>query len=58
MKQAVEGNGGMFKTHVGVALMGMVSGHGGGGLRLDWMILDVFSNLNDSMRAMMTEGNS
>jgi len=25
----------------------MVSGHGEGGLGLDWMILEVFSNLND-----------
>jgi len=30
-------------------LVDMVSGHGGDGLGLDWMILEVFSNLNDSM---------
>ena len=32
-----------------VALRDVVSGHGGGGLELDWMILVVFSSLNDSM---------
>jgi len=32
-----------------VALRDVVSGHGGAGLSLDWMILVIFSNLNDSM---------
>jgi len=32
-----------------VALRDVVSGHGEDGLGLDWMVLDVFSNLNDSM---------
>jgi len=32
-----------------MALRDMISGHGGGGLGLDWMILVVFSNLYDSM---------
>jgi len=39
----------VFKKWVNVALSDMVGGHGGGGLWLDWMILVVFSNLNDSM---------
>ena len=39
----------MFKNPGDVALRDMVSGHGGGGLGLDLMILVVFSNLNDSM---------
>ena len=30
-----------------VALRDVVSGHGGGGMGLDWVILEVFSNLND-----------
>ena len=34
---------------VDVALKDVVSGHGGGGLGLDWMVLVVFSNLNSSM---------
>jgi len=32
-----------------VALRDMVSGHGGDGLGLNVMIIEVFSNLNDSM---------
>jgi len=39
----------VFKKCGDVALRDMVSGHGGGGLRLDYMILEVFSNFNDSM---------
>jgi len=39
----------VFKNHGDVALRDMVSGHGGGGLRLDWMILQVFSNLKNSI---------
>ena len=38
----------VFKNYGDVALMDVVSGHGGGGLGLS--ILEVFSNLNDSMR--------
>ena len=39
----------VFKSCVDVALRDVGSGHGGGGLGLDWMILEVFSNLNDSV---------
>mgnify|MGYP001862756881 FL=1 len=38
----------MFKNCGDVALWDAVGGHGRGGW-LDWMILVVFSNLNDSM---------
>ena len=37
----------VFKNHGDVALRDVVSGHGGDGLGLDWMILEVFSNVND-----------
>ena len=37
----------VFKNCGGVALRDVVSGHGGGGLGLDWMIVVVSSNLND-----------
>ena len=37
---------GMFKKHRDVALRDVVSGHGGDGLGLDWVILAVFCNLN------------
>jgi len=37
---------GTFQNHGDVALR--VSGHGGSGLGLDFVILEVFSNLNDS----------
>ena len=36
----------MFKKHRDVALRDVVSGHGGDGLGLDWVILVVFCNLN------------
>ena len=39
----------VFKNHGDVVLRDVVSGHGGNGLELDLVILDVFSNLNDSM---------
>ena len=39
----------MFKNHGDVALRDVVSGHGGGGLGLDLVILEVFSRLNDAM---------
>ena len=39
----------VFKNHVDVALRDVVSGHGGGGLRLDKVILEGFSSFNDSM---------
>ena len=43
----------VFKNHGDMSLRDMVSGHGGGnGLGLDWMIVEVFSNLNDSMILM------
>ena len=45
----------VFKSHVGAALRDVVSGHGGGGLRLDWMILGGFSNLNDSELSQWSE---
>ena len=35
--------------HRDVALRDVVSGHGGGGMRLDLGTLEVFSNLNDSL---------
>ena len=38
----------VFKNHIDVALRDVVSGHGGGGLGLNLVILEVFSNLNDS----------
>lgn len=37
-----------FNKRLDVALRDTVSGHGGMGWWLDWMILGVFSNLNDS----------
>ena len=39
----------VFKKHRDMALRDMVSGHGGDGCWLDFMILEVFSNLNDPM---------
>ena len=39
----------VFQSYGDVALRDVVSGHGGGGLGLDWVILVVFSNLNVSM---------
>jgi len=36
-----------LKNHGDVALRDVVSGHGGGGLELDLVILEVFSNLSD-----------
>ena len=45
----------MFKNHGDVALRDVVSGHGGGGLGLDLVILEVFSNLNDSMKIAALE---
>ena len=38
----------VFKNHRDVALRDVVSGHGGGGLGLDSMILVIFTNLYDS----------
>ena len=38
----------VLKNHGDMALRNVVSGHGGGGLEWDWIILDVFSNPNDS----------
>ena len=40
---------GVFKKHGDVALCAMVSGHGEGGLGLDWIILVVFSSLLGSL---------
>ena len=40
---------GVFKKHGDVALCAMVSGHGEGGLGLDWVILLDFSSLNDAV---------
>ena len=37
----------VFKSHGGVVLRDMVSGHGGDGLRFDLVILVVSSYLND-----------
>ena len=42
----------MFKNGGDVALRDMVSGHGGDGLGLGLGILEVFSNLNDSMKVV------
>jgi len=39
----------VFKKCGDMALRNMVSGHGGDGLSLDLVILEVFSNLHDSM---------
>ena len=39
----------VFQNHRDVALRDVVSGHGGGGMRLDLGTLEVFSNLNDSL---------
>jgi len=38
-----------------VALRDVVSGHVGGGLGLDWVILEVFSSLNDSVTQVIWE---
>ena len=52
--QAVQGGGGVtvpggVQELCEVALRDVVSGHGGDGFGLDWMILEAFSNLNDSL---------
>ena len=39
----------VFKSREDVALKDVVSEHGGDGLYLGFVILDVLSNLNDSM---------
>jgi len=39
----------VFRNHGDVALRDMVSGHGGDGMGLDLGVLEVFSNLNDSV---------
>jgi len=39
----------VFKHHGNVALKDMVSWYSGGRVGWDWMILEVLSNLNDSM---------
>ncbi|XP_025006024.2 uncharacterized protein LOC112532354 [Gallus gallus] len=39
----------VFRRHRDVSVRDTVSGHGGGALGLDWMVLEVFSNLHDSM---------
>jgi len=39
----------VFQSRVDVALRAMGSGHGVMGCWLDWVILEVFSNLNDSV---------
>ena len=39
----------VFQNHGDVALRDVVSGHGGGGLTLDKVILEGFSSFNDSM---------
>ena len=43
------GSGGVLKRRVDVALRDMVMGMVGVGWWLDWMVLEVFSNLNNSM---------
>ena len=40
---------GVFRSCGDVALRDVVSGHGGDWLELDWIALEVFSSLNDSM---------
>ena len=50
MAQAAQGGGGVtalevFKNHGALALRDMVSGHGGDGLGLDLVILEVFPTL-------------
>jgi len=39
----------VFKNCGDVALRYVVSGHGGDELGLDWVSLEIFSNLHDSM---------
>jgi len=39
----------VLKSRVDVALRDVGSGCGGGGLMVGWVILEVFSNLNDSI---------
>ena len=39
----------VFQNCGDVALRDVVSGHGGDGLGLNWMILVVFASLNDSV---------
>ena len=46
----------VFKKRADVALRDVVSGHGGGGLVLDYMISEVFSNLNDCESGVKGEG--
>ena len=43
----------VFKNHGDVAVRDVVSGHGGKGLGLD-LVLEVFSNLNDSMILLLS----
>ena len=54
MAQAAQGGGGVtslevFQNRVDVALRTWSVGMVGMGWRLDWVILEVFSNLNNSM---------
>ena len=44
----------VFKGRVDVALRAMGSGHGVMGCWLDWVSLEVFSNLNDSMQIKLS----
>jgi len=39
----------VFQSRVDVALRAMGSGHGAMGCWLDWVVLEVFSNITDSM---------
>ena len=39
----------VFKNHGDVILRDIVGGHGGCGSGFNWMILEVFSKLNDSV---------
>ena len=42
----------VFKSCGDVALRDVVSGHGGDGLRLDMVVLDILTTLHDSMILM------
>jgi len=46
---SAQGSGEVVRNHGEVALRNMISGHGGDGLGLDLGILELFSNLNDSV---------
>lgn len=53
-REVMESPCSQFKNHGDVALQDMVSGHGGDGLELGLGVLELFSNINDSMMKLLT----